>query len=70
MMNFVETSFWIYEHVRDLFYFLSLILKNMLEKTYNPGKILQIESAVEYQAGSIVSREIYRTEAGTYRFCI
>lgn len=65
MMNFVETSFWIYEHVRDLFYFLSLILKNMLEKTYNPGKILQIESAVEYQAGSIVSREIYRTEAGT-----
>ena len=37
----------------------------MGENTYNRGKVLQIESAVEYQAGSIVSREIYRTEAGT-----
>ncbi len=37
----------------------------MVEKTYNPAKVLQIEPLVEYQTGSIVSREVYRTEAGT-----
>jgi quercetin dioxygenase-like cupin family protein len=37
----------------------------MPENSYNPEKALKLEALIEYQTGAVVSREIYRTEAGT-----